>query len=365
MNSYGIHTSKPFQAIKKRVGTTLLPSCLKWFVFSGILFYFISAIHAQDFQSGSSIYQVFDREMEKYSPSKNDYRKHKPLRSVLPSWWNKIPATAGDTLFVPGVSDPGLPDSLAITQAVIRAAAIAGLTSSCKSALLSDYYINEGNSVPDSKFQEMYRFSSQLPVDLKEIRVVKSAKLKSGEVLVHCAIPTTKQINGKHQVKSEGYLYTYEVEINGKNVLVWKYCHTLSSGQSGNVTWLPDTTIFYQVNNQFKGIRNLRQKLVKNPKMYDYYYSPPEKSGTEVNNNQNTSSCSAGLWVALLNNIFAQYSFYIKKHTEQTQTVQDQTDKSRKELNREKSAMKLRFKIQQLSLVQNGLMINTSITDEK
>lgn len=365
MNSSGIHTSKPFQAINNRAGNTLLPSCLKWLVFSGILVCFITTLHAQRILPGTSIYQIFGQEMEKYAPSDRDNQKHKPLRSILPSWWNKIPPATADTLYMLGVSDPGLPDSLALSQAVIRAVSIAGITSSCNSALLSDYFINAGNSLPDSKFQEMYRFSSQFPADLKTVVILKSSKLKSGEVIVLCAIPTSRPPGSNHVVKSEGYLFTYEVEISGKNVLVWKYSLSLSSTQTDKIPWMPDTTVFYQVNNQFKGIRNLRKKLGPGKKVYDLYYSPVEKANPPVNSDNFTSSGTGGLWVALVNNIFAQYSFFVKKNTDQTQVVQDQSEKTRYELNREKSVMKLRLKFQQLSMVPSGLMINTSISDEK
>ena len=317
--------------------------------------------------NNSPIYQVFDQEMENYQPLLKETESRKPLRSSLPSWWSSCVKKSTDSLFIFGISDPGLPDSIALAQGLQRAFLLAALSRHCKGMLLSDFYIKSKDVNTSSKFEEMYLLSASVPINPKKYRIVRSSRLKSREMVILIALPIqTDSAQAESEFKAGGYLYNYDSDLEGKKSLIRKISCGISAGANFSNFAIPDSISFYQVNKRFTGIKNLQTKYSKASNRFDYYYSPVKGSSQPVPDCRFAgSSCKSGLWIAMLNQVFEQLSFYIKTQTNQTQMVQDQTPEIRNELNREKNQVDIRFTIQELSLSENNLKVQINISHEE
>jgi hypothetical protein len=177
------------------------------------------------------------------------------------------------------------------------------------------------------------------------------------------AVPDTAR--PKNILQAGGYFYNCDSEVEGKKSLIRKISCTVSSNHNFPSLAIPDTLSFYQVNKNFTGIKNTQIKFGKGLKRYDYYYSPIKSPSGQIPDDRVTgSSCKSGLWIALLNQVYEQLSFYVKKQTKQTQVVQDQTTELRNELNREKNQVDIRFTFKELSLSENKLKVQINISHE-
>ena len=316
-----------------------------------------------DSRSNSTLYTIFDQELEKYTPGTNDLKNLKPLKSPLPAWLSSSLKTTPDTLFMIGISDPGLPDSLARNQALSRAFSLALLSHRCKGSFLSDYYIKSKHLNTDSKFEELYLFSAKSRFDPGICTVIRSTKLRSREVIVVVAIPLTvfRSMAGD-SLFTDGYLYSYDMSAQTRKSLIRKMaCRIHFTGETLTAT-NPDSLSFYHVNKRFTGIRNLFSKQIPERYRYDYFYSSINiPSSSASRSRMSSSSCKSGLWITFLDQLYEQLAFYMKSHSNQLQLVQDQTTGLRNELNREKMILDMTFTIGTLSIYENNLRVSIDI----
>jgi len=126
-----------------------------------LLFYITLLIFpAAKSQSQTIISREFDQEMANYGTGSNDSTLLSTKLSLLPAWmYNSFPDQA-DTIFILGISDPGLNDSLAHHQAILRALALAALANHSSFDFLSDFYSQSKDLGSSSKYEEIYRFSA-------------------------------------------------------------------------------------------------------------------------------------------------------------------------------------------------------------
>jgi hypothetical protein len=304
-----------------------------------------------------SIYSVFQRETDEYQPTQ-EIRKRKAIKSSLPKNWNQIPVSTEDTLYIPGISDPGLPDTTAFRQAFLRAAGLAALASGCQGTYLSDLYFKTRFSTSQSRYEDLYRFQAGSSLRFREIRVVTSFRLKSKEIYLLLAIPKARN-RGLNQIEISGNLYNYNVN----DVLVRRIdCAVLPSPAffPGAFT---DSVAFYQYNRNFSNIRNLRNQWGSAPDKYDYFYPGDSEKNEDLIVNS-SSSCNYGLWIAMLHQVFDALNNYMFKYSEQTQTLNEQGNAVRNQLTREKTNLLLTFTINDINLNNNSLMVKIAISHE-
>ena len=315
----------------------------------------------------SSIYKIFETELGNYQPANNDSSASVPVSSFIPVWLQLIVPEKTDTLLMVGISDPGLPDSIARAQACLRALGLAAMARHCKSRFISDFYHKSQEESADSKFEEIYHFMASSATFPGIPNVIRDTILRSRETIVLVAVPVYQEPKGKDtNCVIDGYLYNYEFEVDGHSHLLRKIGNTISTRQSLPPFPWPDSISFYQVNQRFTGIKNIQQKINPQFNRFEYYYTPSvEVPSTTKESRISGSSCKSGLWIALLNQVFEQLSFFTKGATSQTQAVSDQTLETRNELNREKNQVDLRFSFGAINLSDNHLKVQIKISHEK
>lgn len=328
------------------------------------LFYTIQSSFAQESLPGNSIYQAFDKEMDKQVITNTDTRKHKTLRSQLPEWWGQIPEETTDTVYSMGISDPGLPDSTAFNQAFIRACALVSLANSCVATHLSEFYFKSRSAQSNSKYEEMCRLSSDIQFNPGQCKILRSAKLKSREVILLMSFPKKNRENEVVPLFCKGYQYAFTTDIEGSDKMIWKYQCIIGTNRNKTPIFRTDTVTFYQYNMKFIGVKNLCQKMNSAKKQTDYYYTSVTGQTADDKSNAYTD-CTSGLWIALMNRIFLQTSYFVKKRTNQTQVVRDQTGTGGNELEREKTEYKTSIQIRQIEVKMNGLRIYTNLSHDE
>ncbi len=304
-----------------------------------------------------SVYSVFRQEMEAYQPA-GEFKKRKAIKSPLPKSWNQIPSSTADTIYFPGISDPGLPDSTAFRQAFLRAAGLAALANGCQGTYLSDLYFKSRFSTTQSRYEDMYRFSAGSSLRFSDIRVVKSFRLKSKEIFVLIAAPKLNK-RGPNLLNLSGNLYNYNVG----DVLVRRIDCTVNPSSTFFPGSFVDSLTFYQYNYNFSNIRNLRNDWGAVTDGFDYFYSGNiDKNISEKGGKW--SSCRYGLWIATLYQIFDALNNYIFRISDQTQTLNEQGNLVRSQLTREKTDLWLKFSIKDIFVRDNSLMVKLSISHE-
>ncbi len=313
--------------------------------------------------SSSSMQKIFDEEMEKYIPTARNGNPMKPLRSILPENWNSFPVRTEDTIYMIGISDPGIPPEVAHGQAMLRATGLAALTMGCRGEHFSDYFLKSSAAHTDSKFEEIYQITASTAIHPSSVVVHRSSLLKSGEQMVIAAIPLHYMDSGRDPTLTHGYLYQYDAVFGGAMQIIRRVSYTTSCESPSHPSISPDSVSFYLVNKRFTGIRNLQQKISPET-TFDYYYLCPGPEQPDSTSGYTGSTCRSGLWIALLDQIWEQLSFYLKNHSAQTRKVQDSSPDQSNELNRETNGLNLQFIIEQIRLSENKLMVKTNITHE-
>lgn len=304
-----------------------------------------------------SVYSAFHQELEAYQPV-GEIKKRKAVKSPLPKNWNQIPSPSVDTLYVPGISDPGLPDSTAFRQAFLRAAGLAALANGCKGTYLSDLYFKSRFSATQSRYEDLYRFNAGSSLRFRDIRVVKSFRLKSKEIFVLIAAPKLNK-RGPNLLSISGNLYNYNVG----DVLVRRIDCTVNPSSGFFPGSFVDSLAFYQYNHSFSNIRNLRNHWGSGSDGFDYFYS----GNTDKNFSSQSgiwSTCRHGLWIATLHQVFDALNNYIFRNSDQTQTLNEHGNQVRSQLTREKTDLWLKFSINDIFISDNSLKVKLSISHE-
>ncbi len=165
-------------------------------------------------QTNATISRDFDKEMANYRVSRVDTILLATSLSQLPLWMNMKFTEREDTLYVFGISDSGLIDSIARQQAVFRALSLGAMANVTNCEHFSDFYSQEKGSGADSKYEEIYRFSADFSADLSKSAILKNAILSSSEAIVLLGIPLkNRQNNRKKNIRVEAFLYNNEADI--------------------------------------------------------------------------------------------------------------------------------------------------------
>lgn len=120
---------------------------------------FFIAITARP-QTHTNIHRNFDIEMARYGATSLDTTFLPTVIFTIPPWKKDHFPEQRDTLYVIGISDPGLQDSIARAPAFFRALALGSMAHETEGDHFSDFYSQGQKSGTDSKYEEIYRFSS-------------------------------------------------------------------------------------------------------------------------------------------------------------------------------------------------------------
>ena len=278
--------------------------------------------------------------------------------SRIPAWLYEPLQVGPDRLLVLGISDPGLPDSIARQQAFIRGVAIGSLAIHSKCSYLCDFYTKEVKRGADSKFQEIYRFSTLFSGDLDEINVVADIILKSNEAILVLEIPLKGSGSSKDELLIvETVLYNQEKDVSGRKRMMRKYDFTLQLDMDGDLHDLDDIS-FFRLNRKANGIKtSLPQSQVAYDSL-EYYYSSHGLSGQLDDQFNPGTSTTQGLWIAYLSQILEQISLFVNEASSETAKVSDQTNAISVELNREKRIIYLTWRMHKLILEDQRLRVD-------
>jgi hypothetical protein len=355
-----------------------------------------------------SIYKVFDQEMEQYRSMPADTLKV-PVWSVLPAWLTAEIAVMPGTVIMPGVSDPGLPPTLAYRQALTRALSMALLARGCTGSYISDLYAESAGPQSSSRFEEIYHFAARSLHPLKT-SIVHDTVLTSGEVAVLVAVEEVMEkgeSGDTTHAQSEdtagtvdplmtvsAFLYNYEFTNNGGGNWLRK-SEIVSKSAGGDSAFLSsDSLAFYQIDRRFTAATNLQKTTGRDFGHREYYYGMPANAfrpanpvkdpADSVNAGSNLqiigdstddapgtagilpevrgTSCEWGLWLAFTDQVMDALAFYLKKNTVETRTVTDQTTVVNHGLNREMQRLSLRYAVRQVILSEKRLKVLLNIT---
>ena len=273
-----------------------------------------------------------------------------------------------DNMLMPGISDPGLPEPDARQQALHRACAMAALSQNMNGRYYSDYFTKNVKEDADSRFSELYRFSTFFSNMDNKVRVVHETLLNSKEAVLLVAVPAKAEPSaGDRILKFEGYLYNHELEVDQHDQYLRKIEAFISGKGSDNSFFHPDSVLFYQINQRFTGIKNLQRQKFPDFTGFEYYYTCHDTGTRDPDNPDESlgSSCKSGLWIAFLNQVFDQLSYFIRQNIDQAQQVSDQTPDTRISMNREKDMEMLKFSFTDIGLSDNKLLVKIMISHEK
>jgi len=280
--------------------------------------------------------------------------------SRIPAWLCEQLQADPDKLLVIGISDPGLSESVARQQAFIRGVALGSLAIRAECSYLSDFYTKEVKKGADSKYEEIYRFSTLFSGDLDEINVLADTVLKSKESVLLLEIPLRGSTTDEDNILIvETVLYNHEFEVSNRKRLMRKHEFSLQLNMGGDLHDLDDIS-FFRLNRKATGIQaSIPQSQVAYDSL-EFYYSSAGSSETPNDHFQSGTSTTQGLWIAYLSQILEQISFCVNKATDETARVSDRTSSTSIELNREKKSLLLSWRVHKLILEDQRLHVDFS-----
>ena len=313
-------------------------------------------------QTNTTISHDFDKEMSNYGTVNVDTTLLSTSLSTVPPWMNGRFPEQSDTLYVFGISDPGLNDTVARQQAVFRALALGAMAKITDCEHISDFYSQEKGAGTGSKYEEIYRFSAYFSGKRPTPVKLSDTILASSEAIVLLGIPIKNlHNNSKKNIRIEAFLYNNEADIIYRNKMSRKVDISIQKRDSNEKVIL-DASYFYQINGRATGMRSLFPRSQFFYNNYEFYYtnSLPEKESDSSNFHGTT--CKQGLWIAYVSEILEQLSLQTKMLTKESQVLRDQTEDTSTELLRERSRTRLSWRIKEIDIHDNKMWVNLTIS---
>ena len=313
-------------------------------------------------QTNTTVSRDFNKEMAEYVTGSADTVLLPTALSTIPPWMYERFPEQDDTLYVFGISDPGLNDTVARQQAVFRALALGAMAKGTDCGHFSDFYTQEKGSGTGSKYEEIYRFSAYFSGKSQAPAILNDTILSSSEAVVLLGIPKANLNNDtRKNILIEAVLYSNEADIISRNKMSRKVDISIQKRDSNEKTLL-DASDFYQINGKATGMRSLFPKSQFFYNNYEFYYtnSLPEKESDSSNFHGTT--CKQGLWIAYVSEILEQLSLQTKLLTKESQVLRDQTEDTSTELLRERSRTRLSWRIKEIDIHDNKMWVNLTIS---
>lgn len=323
-----------------------------------LLFIALMIAHAARSQVNTTLYLDLNKEMANYGTGSANSSKLATTLSPIPSWLNRQLPEQEDTLYVLGISDPGLTDTLARHQAVFRALAFGAMANLTSCEHFSDFYSQETGTVTNSKYEEIYRFSADLSGEISFSTIIRDTILYSSEAIVLVGIPRKKLIDAPLKtIRIEAVLYNNEADVTSGNKMSKKVDVCIRKRTTDEMRII-DASSFYQINGKATGMRCSLPQSQAAFNSYEFYYttgdSPREADSTEVHG----TTCKQGLWIAFVSQIIEQLSMQTKILSNDSQGLRDKTKDTSTELLREKSRIRLTWRIKAIDIHDDKMWVN-------
>ncbi|MEI6750131.1 MAG: hypothetical protein WCM93_13310 [Bacteroidota bacterium] len=316
-------------------------------------------------QTPKAIYGEFEKEMAEYGIGSTDTSLLPTSLSPIPAWMNRSFPMHGDTLFVFGISDPGLADSTARQQAFYRATAIGALANGTGCEHFSDLY-NQGKAGgSESKYEEIYRFIADFSDSISAPAILNSAILPSSEAILLLGIPIKNpEVQQIKPIRIEAVLYNNESDIMNGNRMSTKVDITIQKKNADKLL-IMDASSFYQINGKATGMRCLYPQSQAVYNRYEFYYATGIPVDEADSTNIRGTTCKQGLWIAYASQILEHLSLQAKMISKDSQIVRDNTKMTSNELIREKSRTKLMWRIKNIDMNNHRMKVNMTISEFK
>lgn len=332
-----------------------------------LLFLFITLLSAPvaKSQTQTIISREFEREMANYGTGNNDSTLLSTKLSLLPGWMYKRFPDQTDTIYILGISDPGLNDSLAHRQAIFRALAFGALANLTRFDLLSDFYSQSKGLGSTSKYEEIYRFSTTFCGNISNQSILNYTILPSSEAIVLMAIPVVKTEDSTNKNMSiDAVLYNNEMDLLSGNKISKKVDISI---QKRNIdqTILIDASSFYQLDGKATGMKCLFPQSQTAYNQYEYYYTTSDSWHEADTANVRGTTYKQGLWIAYTSQMLDLLSIQAKKIVKDSQTLRENTHTSTDEIIREKASSCLLWRIKDIDICNQEMKVKMTISEFK
>jgi len=316
-------------------------------------------------QSQTIISREFDQEMANYGIGSNDSTLLSTKLSLLPAWMYNSFSDQTDTIFIFGISDPGLNDSLAHHQAILRALALAALANLTSFDFLSDFYSQSKDLGSSSKYEEIYRFSASFSGNISNQSILNYTTLPSGEAIVLMAIPIIKTGDSLNKnMLIEAVLYNNETDIVSGNKMSKKVDINIRKITTDQ-TILIDAISFYQLDGKATGMKCLFPQSQSAYNQYEYYYTTSDSGHKADTAYVHGTTYKQGLWIAYTSQILDLLSVQAKKIGKNSQTLRENTHTSTVEIIREQAHSCLLWRIKYIDIYNQDMKVNMHISEFK
>ena len=308
-------------------------------------------------QNNTPVDLNFNKEMAGYATGSKDTTMLLPTVGTIPSWMNSQLPGQEDTLYVFGISDPGLTNTVARHQAVIRALAFGALANLTSCEHLSDLYSEEKSSGTNSKYEEIYRFSAAVSGEISISTICYDTILSSSEAVVLVGIPRKNlQYDSLKMMRIDAILYNKEADISCGDKMSKKVYVSIRKRNTDEMLVL-DASSFYQVNGKATNMRCLFPQSQAAYNRYEFYYttgdSPHDADSAQVRG----TTCKQGLWIAYVSQIMEQLSMQTKILSNDSQRLRDKTEDTSTELLRERSRTRLSWRIREIDIHDDQMWV--------
>lgn len=313
-------------------------------------------------QDVPAVNRDFENEMQTY-PAGNSFKSlPQTTRCLIPDWVYANLPESGDTIFILGISDPGLHDTLAHQQAFIRAVALGSLACKTDCDHLSDWYKQSAGDENESTYAEIYRFSSKFAINPNNARIIQEIILGSTEVILLVGIPmqNIKSLILK-DARVEALIYNNEADIVFGNQTSQKIDFSIQKRYNNEMIVL-DESSFYQVNGKATGIRCFFPDSQTLFNSYEFYYTSGRPKQEAESNISNGTTCRQGLWIAYISQILEHLSMQAKLQCKDSESVNDNMEHSSRELLREKSRTLLTWRLNNIVIQDHKMKVNVNIS---
>lgn len=262
-----------------------------------------------------------------------------------------------------GISDPGLPDSIARQQAFLRGVSMGALASGSEGSHLCDFFTREASNRADSKYEEIYRFNGFYTGDLNSIRILADTILKSGEALLLLEIPVTdKDPLIDSLLTIEIVLYNHEIEVSQRRRLMRKYEFSAKLWMNEELYNL-DKLSFFRLNRKATGIESAFPLSQLAYDSLEYYYGPSCSPAAGDSLLPPGTLTHQGLWIAYFSQVLDHLSLCVKLASNETARVSDRTGTLTIELNREKEKLFISWRVNRL--VRKDQQLHVDLTCDR
>ncbi|MEI6683847.1 MAG: hypothetical protein WCO44_14545 [Bacteroidota bacterium] len=261
-----------------------------------------------------------------------------------------------------GISDPGMADTMARQQAILRAMALFALENGTMCKHQTDFYSQEKVEETETKYQEIYCFTAEFSEELPTITIIKDTLLPSTETVILAAIPKNQlQQTHKENMWVEIFFYNNESDISNGNNMSKTFDIRIRKKKSDD-TLVLDACSFYQLNGKATGMRCLCAKSQFVYNHYEFFYSTGQSVPFGDSVDFHGTTCKQGLWIAYISQIMERLSMQTKLLVKESLNVSANSSLSSAELVRERSQCRLSWRINDLSIRDDKMLVNLSVS---